>query len=207
MMVLRLTAFCGVCAFLGFAISPMYVYAAEAVPAIIDIMPAHNATGERDVKDFKDEEATHPTLRVTPDKSEIINLDRAAASVIIGNPEHANIVADSSTRLVVIPRTPGATYFSALDKDGKVIMQRHVIIASPKEGYLRVKRSCINADGTACADTSVFYCPDMCHEIGSQEVKDSKPASAASSPAMTNGNSDQSSSDDGGAGEGEGTEE
>lgn len=51
-------------------------------------------------------------------------------------------------------------------------MQRHVIVASPKEKYMRIRRSCAGSDDDTCQSTSVFYCPDMCHEIimGSEEA-------------------------------------
>lgn len=110
------------------------------------------------------EHTTHSILRLTPDKSELIRLEDPAASIIVGNPKHINVIADSSNTLVVIPRMPGATHFTVLGKKGQVIMQRHVIVASPKEDYVRIKRTCTgNSDD--CAKTSVFYCPDMCHEI------------------------------------------
>jgi Flp pilus assembly secretin CpaC len=160
----------------------------KAAP-VVDIIPAHSASGET-AEGFSETDATHPALRVTPDKSEIISLDRDAASVIIGNPQHANIMADSVRKLVVIPRSPGATYFTVLDKDGEVIMQRHVIVASPKEGYMRVKRVCTKDSGEGCQNTSVFYCPDMCHEIGSQAEKDSSSDSGGMATALSGGKSD-----------------
>ena len=109
------------------------------------------------------DQVTHPPLRLTPDKSEIINLNTAAGSIIIGNPAHFNILADSGTRLIIAPRAPGASFFTVLDKDGKIIMQRHVIVGSATENYIRVRRNCM--DGADCGTTSVYYCPDMCHEI------------------------------------------
>ena len=52
-----------------------------------------------------------------------------------------------------------------MDATGNVVMQRHVIVASPKEKYVRVRRSCATAENKNCQTTQVFYCPDMCHEI------------------------------------------
>lgn len=112
------------------------------------------------------DKTTHPLLRLTPDKSELIRLDQEAASIIIGNAAHINVIADSSKTLVVVPRIPGATHFTILGKKSQIIMQRHVIVASPKKDYLRIKRTC-TGDNDACQNTSVFYCPDMCHEIAS----------------------------------------
>jgi hypothetical protein len=85
---------------------------------------------------------------------------------MVGNPAQIAVMLDSPRLAVVIPRAPGATYFTVLDKDGNVIMQRHVIVASPKKNYVRVRRSCANAaSGSDCQPTSVYFCPDMCHEV------------------------------------------
>lgn len=131
----------------------------------VDIIPAHSATADH--AEFKDSEATHPALRLTPDKSELITLERPAKSIIIGNPDHANVMADSAKTLVVVPRAPGATFFTVLDEDGEVIMARHILVAAPTEDYVRVRRTCAGDSGDDCEKTRVFYCPDTCHDIGS----------------------------------------
>jgi Flp pilus assembly secretin CpaC len=111
---------------------------------------------------------THPPLNVSPDKSELVRLEKEASSVIVGNPSHITVLLDSPRLAVVIPRASGATYFTVLDKDGNVIMQRHVVVGAAKKNYVRVRRSCANSpDDANCQATSVYFCPDMCHEIGS----------------------------------------
>lgn len=128
-------------------------------PQAQDLMP--NVT----VGEMKGSE-THPPLRLTHDKSELVPLDRDAASVIIGNPAHIGIALDTPNLAVIIPRQAGATHFSILDREGKVVMQRHVLVGSPKKNYVRVRRSCGNAaEESNCQPTSVYFCPDMCHEI------------------------------------------
>ncbi len=118
---------------------------------------------------------TDPPIKLTPDKSELIRLDQDAAAVIVGNPSHASVLTENNRLLVVVPQQPGATHFTVLDKDGKVIMQRHVIVASPKERYLRVRRNCAGVASPAetdvgdCRPTRVYYCEDMCHEIAVSE--------------------------------------
>ncbi|MBI1301693.1 MAG: hypothetical protein GC137_08555 [Alphaproteobacteria bacterium] len=107
---------------------------------------------------------THDLIRLTPDKSELIRLENEAGSVIVGNPAHVNVLAESSRILVLVPRVPGATHITVLDKKGQVLMQRHVIVASPQKDYVRVRRTCVG-DAAECRGTSVYYCPDMCHEI------------------------------------------
>lgn len=144
---------------------------AQTAPAAQDLIPPVTAQSASVPENAAGEE-THPALKLSPDKSELVRLDREAASVIVGNPGHVTVLLDTPRLAVVIPRQAGATYFTVLDKDGNVIMQRHVIVAAPKENYVRVRRSCGNAaQGTDCRPTSVYFCPDMCHEIdaGAQE--------------------------------------
>ena len=80
-----------------------------------------------------DEISSYPAIRLTPDKSEIIRLPRDATTVLVGNPNHLSILAESSTMLVLIPKAPGASHFTVLDINGDIIMQRHAIISIPKE--------------------------------------------------------------------------
>ena len=133
-----------------------------------DLMPPMNTELSSIQPNVKLEGETHPVLNLSPDKSELVPLDREAHSVIIGNPSHVTVLLDSPRLAVVIPRSAGATYFTVLDKDGGIVMQRHVVVAAPKKNYVRVRRSCGNVpDGTDCKPQSVYFCPDMCHEIGS----------------------------------------
>jgi len=137
--------------------------------------------------------ATHPDIRLTPDKSTIIRLDRDALSVIVGNPSHLNILLDTPRLLILVPRAPGATYFTVLDADGEVIMERHAVIAAPEQQYVRIRRSCANAgESTACRATSVYFCPDICHEVDvtqaeedvtETEVPDEAPAASETEEA------------------------
>ncbi|HEU4839206.1 MAG TPA: pilus assembly protein N-terminal domain-containing protein [Micavibrio sp.] len=134
-----------------------------------DLMPPVTTQSAATPTEALDSE-THPALNLTPDKSELVRLDREASSIVVGNPSHISVLLDAPRLAVVIPRSPGATYFTVLDKDGNVIMQRHVIVAAPKKNYVRVRRSCSGSDGSSnCQPTSVYFCPDMCHEIGSGE--------------------------------------
>lgn len=139
--------------------------APDSAPPSNDLMPPVSSPASVPPGSSLDGE-THPALKMTPDKSELVRLDREAASVIVGNPSQIAVMLDAPRLAVVIPRAPGATYFTVLDKDGNVIMQRHVIVAAPKKNYVRVRRSCANAAaGSDCQPTSVYFCPDMCHEV------------------------------------------
>lgn len=108
--------------------------------------------------------AETPPLRLTPDKPHVIHLERNAVNILVGNGDHLRAVPDTNKTVVLIPKRPGSTYFQALDAQGKIIMQRHVIVAAPQSQYIRVRRACINGD-TSCREFTVYHCPDMCHEV------------------------------------------
>ena len=145
-----------------FAVSP--AHAQENVNSGADFMPAKAETRTTEDIVVTPDSATHPAVRLTPDKSEMIMLEENARSVIVGNESHVSVLMDSPTRLVLVPRQPGATFFTVIGENGKIIMQRHAIVGAPKEKYVRVRRSCINAGG-GCEETSVYYCPGMCHDV------------------------------------------
>lgn len=109
-------------------------------------------------------EETHPPVRLTPDRTEMVPLDDDASNIIIGNPAHVNILLSNSRTLLLAPRQPGATQFTILNAKGKVVMRRHVIVSGPKENYVRIRRTCTGA-GSGCQPTTVYYCPDICHDV------------------------------------------
>ncbi len=166
-------------------------YAQDAENTPTDILPKVTYQSDYDAG------AKQQMVKLTPDKSEILRLDRAAGSIIIGNPVHLSILADSPTTLVLVPRLPGATHFTILDKRGEVIMARHAIVASPKEDYVRVKRVC-REDSDGCTDTSVFFCPDTCHEIGiiGQDSTDGGDSSNDQGDDDTEGSDDSATEED-----------
>lgn len=168
------------CALFTLVLIAMSPFASSADDKVIDLPPVTYANNGDDLGG-----EMHPIIRLTPDKSELIRLDSNATSIIIGNPEHISVVADSANLIVVIPKSPGATHFTVLGENGQIVMQRHVIVASPKKDYLRIKRTCSDDDEN-CEGTSVFYCPDMCHEIRSPNQES---ASTSNDSAQDNVNS------------------
>lgn len=135
---------------------------AMAQEAVVDIIRADETP--RLEKEYNAVSETHPPIRLTPDQSQIVRLDSPAGSVIIGNSAHLNILADSQNTLVLVPRAPGASHFTVLDRHSAIIMQRHVIVAGPQKEYIRIRQSCATAD-EGCQPVRMYYCPDMCHEI------------------------------------------
>lgn len=132
---------------------------------IFDIAPSASA----DIMESNaalDSDMTHPVLYLTPDKSELVRLDQDAASVIVGNPNHLSVMLDTPNTLVVVPRAQGASYFTVMGKDGSILMQRHAIVGgNQQDNYVRIRRSCGANSGNDCQETSVYFCPDVCHEV------------------------------------------
>lgn len=122
-----------------------------------DVIPAHDGVT------YDEDMNTHPQLKLTPDRSVILKMDHPVATVVVGNPNHVNVLVDSATRLIVVPRAEGASHFTAMDVEGNIVMQRHVIVAGEEKNYVRIRRGC--GDDANCQRSSVYYCPDSCHEI------------------------------------------
>lgn len=114
------------------------------------------------------DEPTHPSLRLTVDKSEILSFDRDIGRIIIPHETHISILPDSNRRVVIVPYAIGTTFFRILDENGEILMQRHAIVGAPKQNYVRIRRSCSDAV-IGCVPTTVYYCEDMCHEMALQE--------------------------------------
>ena len=151
--------------FMCFTLPATAQNAAETKAASNDLMPAMTSSNTKEYT--ADGEETHPPIRISPDKTEMVRLDEDASSIIVSNPAHANIMLDSPRLILLVPRTPGATQFTVINGAGKVIMQRHVVVAGPNENYVRVRRTCNITNPRGCQPTSVYYCPSgtICSDI------------------------------------------
>ena len=170
---IKTTIYAFLCVFLALSTA----HAQDTAPVSpVDIMPAKSVKTETPT--YNESNDTHPPLKISPDKSELVRLDKDAGSIIIGSPSHLSVLADSAKTLVLVPQIPGATYVTILDKQGNVLMQRHVIIASPQKKYVRIRKPCIG-DAEGCEPTQVYYCPDMCHKVNvAQEASQSENSDA-----------------------------
>lgn len=148
------------CAPLGAPVS--YAQSGDGDMGRSDVIPPMGLVTTSEAEAPVAEDMTHPPLNLTPDRSEILTLDAPVGSVILGNPNHVNVFADSAERLVFVPRMQGATHVTVLGRNGEILMQRNVIVAGERKNYLRIRRGCTSSD---CRPTSVYYCPDNCHEI------------------------------------------
>lgn len=104
-------------------------------------------------------------IRITADRPAIVQLDRNASSVIVGNPAHATAALDSATTLIINPVQPGATSLIVLDSEGQTILEKQLLINAPQASYMRINRICSASTRDTCRQTSVYYCQQGCHEI------------------------------------------
>jgi hypothetical protein len=95
----------------------------------------------------------------------VVKLDRNAVNVLVGNNKHLLAIMETPRQILLIPRAPGATHLQVLDAKGETILARSVIVAAPTENYVRIRRTCATKDDGTCQEYSVFYCPDMCHNV------------------------------------------
>jgi len=114
------------------------------------------------LKDFKNGRAEAP-IRLTTNKNKLVRLEEDAASVIVNNPDYASVMLDTPRLLIIVPHKSGATSFTVLDKAGKTIVEKDIIVTNTQSKYVRIRRMC--GDDKACQPTSYFYCPDGCYEI------------------------------------------
>lgn len=110
-------------------------------------------------------QANNQDILLGTDETKLLRLHEDAASVVIANPDYANVMVDTPRHLVVVPRRPGSTSFKVLNKNGEVITENKVIIGANKDHYVKIRRACSNAGDNACSPTSVYYCPNGCHEV------------------------------------------
>lgn len=160
----------------------------------LDLVPKVTDTNQMMVQ----EKISHPLIRLTPDKLQLVELDKEAVSVFVGNPDHLNVLLDTPKTLVLVPRQPGSTYFQVLDAEGNTIYARHAIVASPEKNYVRIRKSCALGGDTACEEYKVFFCPDMCHEVNvaqevaaASEVPEETPAAGADQNTQASGTDHQ----------------
>ncbi len=102
-------------------------------------------------------------IRLSPDRTKVLRLRENAASVVVANPAHASVILDSPKLLILMPREPGTTSFTVLNAEGKVLLERNIIVSAVQPQYVRIRRVC--GKDSNCAPSNYYYCPDGCFEV------------------------------------------
>lgn len=77
---------------------------------------------------------------VAIDQAMMLRLERSAAEVVVGNPSIADVAIQDSKVLVLTGKSFGETNLIVLDAQGKVIINRRLVVAEPRSGYVTVYR-------------------------------------------------------------------
>jgi hypothetical protein len=72
------------------------------------------------------------------DQATMLRLERPAAEVVVGNPSIADVSIQNSKVLVLTGKSFGETNLIVLDPQGQVIVNRRVVVAQPRSGYVTV---------------------------------------------------------------------
>jgi hypothetical protein len=72
------------------------------------------------------------------DQATMLRLETPAAEVVVGNPSIADVAIQDSKVLVLTGKSFGETNLIVLDAQGKVIINRRVVVAEPPSGYVTV---------------------------------------------------------------------
>ena len=91
-------------------------------------------------------------LSVEIDHTARLNLRGAAASVVVGNPQIADVTVVDEHTLFISGRGFGVTEVVVLDGMGRTIYQSEVVVSAPSSGQVRVWRGSTVTD-MACSST------------------------------------------------------
>lgn len=92
------------------------------------------------------------TMNVEIDRSSRVQLAGAAASVIVGNPQIADVSVVDANTLFITGKGYGVTEVVAVDGVGRTLFQREVVVTGGSTGSVRVWRGG-QATEMACASS------------------------------------------------------
>lgn len=98
-------------------------------------------------------DAASRNIEVLMDQATMLRLERPAAEIVVGNPSIADISIQNSKVLVLTGKSFGETNLIVIDADGKVMVNRRVVVEEPRGGYVTVYH------GTS---RSTLHCAPQC---------------------------------------------
>lgn len=79
-----------------------------------------------------------PDVNVLIDQVSLLRLERPAAEIMVGNPSIADVAVQSAKVLVLTGKSFGETNIMVLDADGRVMVNRRLIVQEPRAGFVTV---------------------------------------------------------------------
>lgn len=92
-------------------------------------------------------------IEVLIDQATMLRLERSAAEIVVGNPSIADVSVQSGNAIVLTGKSFGETNLIVIDAQGKVIINRRVIVQEPAGGYVTVYRG---------KDRVTLHCSPQC---------------------------------------------
>ncbi|MEM7192722.1 MAG: pilus assembly protein N-terminal domain-containing protein [Pseudomonadota bacterium] len=93
--------------------------------ATISVLPA--AAADRDIE-------------VLIDQAMMLRLGRPAAEIVVGNPSIADVAVQNGKTLVLTGKSFGETNLIVTDTEGKLLVNRRVVVQEPDGGFVTVHR-------------------------------------------------------------------
>lgn len=91
------------------------------------------------------------TVSVNVDQARVMRLPERVATVIIGNPLIADATLQSGGVVVLTGKGYGETNMLALDRAGKIIMDKNILVLGPATGDLVVVYKGVERESYSCA--------------------------------------------------------
>jgi Flp pilus assembly secretin CpaC len=118
------------------------IRAALLTAAAISLWPVAAGAGET---------AAPKEMRVDYDQSTVVRLDRAAKTVVVGNPLVADALLVSDKTVYVLGRMFGNTNVIAIDAEGNEILNTRVTVGAPMMAQVTLYRGANGQRNLACA--------------------------------------------------------
>ena len=93
-------------------------------------------------------------LSVAVEHAEVVRLPANASAIVVGNPSIADALVHDGRTLVVTGRLPGRTNVIALDRVGRIIFSRDIVVSNEARGDIAVYRGTERTTlscGTTCS--------------------------------------------------------
>jgi Flp pilus assembly secretin CpaC len=74
------------------------------------------------------------------DQASLVKLERPAAEIVVGNPSIADVSVQSGKVLIVTGKSFGETNLIVIDAEGKVIVNRRLIVQEPRDRFVTMYR-------------------------------------------------------------------
>lgn len=114
------------------------------------------------------------SLTVEINDSQRIGLYGAAANVIVGDPNVADVSMLDTRSVIVTGKGYGSTHVMVFDGTGRTLLDRRVVVVAPREGHVTLYKGAVAAD---------YSCTPRCQAAAS--ASSSASASSASSAASS----------------------